>query len=206
MLEVGCGDAPLFTDLPDVDVVVVEPAAAFSTAARQLARGHGSAVVHQAFLEDVVPAELGPPFDVVVVSALLHEVPDPEAMLRGAVACCAPDGVVHVNVPSATSLHRRLGVAMGLIDDLAEVTATGAVLSQSAVFDAGALEALVVSCGLQVVARGGLLVKPFSHHQMAAAMEAGVIDGAVVDGLDRWAVREPDLASEIWVDARRRRG
>lgn len=210
LLEVGCGDAPLFTDLPDVDVVVVEPADAFVAAARAAARaerrGRGSVSVHQSLVEDVRPADLGGPFDLVVVSSLLHEVPDPEAVLRRAADLCGPGGIVHVNVPSATSLHRRLGTAMGLLADPTAVTPTGVALEQHTVFDATSLSALVGRCGLEVEARGGILVKPFSHEQMAAALAAGVVDDAVVDGLDRWAELEPDLASEVWLDARRGRG
>jgi len=206
LLEVGCGDAPLFTDLPGIDVVVVEPADAFCAAARSAARGRAGVAVHQALVEDVGTDDLGGPFDLVVVSSLLHEVADPRSVLRRSAALCIPGGIVHVNVPSATSLHRRLGAAMGLIAAAGDVTPTGEALEQHGVFDASTLASLVRDCGLQVEAHGGLLVKPFSHEQMAAAVAAGVIDAEVIDGLDRWAALEPDLASEVWLDARRGSG
>jgi SAM-dependent methyltransferase len=201
LLEVGCAELPLFLDLPGQDTVVVEPTAVFAANARRLAADRPEVTVVEALLEDVPSGALGDPFPLVVVSGLLHEVPDPQRLLRAARAACAPDGVVHVNVPSAGSLHRLLAVAMGLIPDPAAESETQRRLQQRHVYDAAGLDRELADAGLRVVERGSILVKPFTHAQMQQLVDGGFLTPAMLDGLDRLTEQLPELGSEIWVDA-----
>ena len=201
LLEVGCAERPLFLDLPGQEAVVVEPTAVFAAEARRMAADRPGVTVVEALLEEAPAAELGGPFDLVVVSGLLHEVPDPQRLLRAARGACAPDGVVHVNVPSAGSLHRLLAVAMGLIPDPAAESETQRRLQQRHVYDAAGLDRELADAGLRVLERGSILVKPFTHAQMQQLVDAGFLTDALLDGLDRLTELLPELGSEIWVDA-----
>ena len=201
LLEVGCGEAPLFLDLPGQETVVVEPTAVFAENARGLAEGRTGVTVVEALLEEAPEAALGAPFDMVVVSGLLHEVPDPLQLLRSVHRTCGPGGVVHVNVPSAGSLHRLLAVAMGVIPDVATVSDTQRLLQQRAVYDVAGLERELSAAGFRVRTRGSILVKPFTHAQMQRLVDDGFLTTAMLDGLDRLTELLPDLGSEIWVDA-----
>jgi hypothetical protein len=109
--------------------------------------------------------------------------------------------VVHVNVPSAGSLHRRLAVAMGLISDPAEESETQRLLQQRHVYDAAELEQELVDAGFRIRRRGSILVKPFTHAQMQRLVDDGFLTPQLLDGLDRLADQLPELGSEIWVDA-----
>ena len=201
LLEIGCGEAPLFTDLPGLATTVVEPAPAFAANARRLAAGCQGVTVVEALAEHVDPGTLGGAFDMVVLSCLLHEVPDPQRLLAAAGGFCADGGVLHVNVPSAHSLHRLLAVAMGLIADPATESEIQRTMQQRVVYDAAGLERELTLAGLAVRDRGSIFVKPFSHAQMQRLVNDGFMTTQMLDGLDRLAGVLPELGSELWVDA-----
>jgi hypothetical protein len=201
LLEIGCGELPLFVDLPEVECTVVEPAPAFAENARRLAAGRADVTVVEALAERVPAGSLGGPFDMVVLSCLLHEVPDPQQLLAAARAFCDAGTVLHVNVPSASSMHRLLAVAMGLIPDPATESATQRTMQQRGVYDAAGLERELTRAGFTVHARGSIFVKPFTHAQMQRLVDEGFLTPQLLDGLDALAGTLPELGSELWVDA-----
>jgi SAM-dependent methyltransferase len=201
LLEIGCGELPLFVDLPGVESVVIEPTPAFAANANRLATGQADVTVVQGFAEDVAGASLGGPFDMVVLSCLLHEVPDPQRLLATARSFCSAGSVLHVNVPSAHSLHRLLAVAMGLIPDQAAESDVQRQMQQRAVYDAEGLEQELTRAGFAVRERGSIFVKPFTHGQMQRLVDDGFMTSQMLEGLDRLAQALPDLGSELWVDA-----
>jgi 2-polyprenyl-3-methyl-5-hydroxy-6-metoxy-1,4-benzoquinol methylase len=203
LLEIGCGQLPLFTDLPqDIDITVIEPAAEFADNARRLAGGRAGVAVVQGFVEDFVPA--GAAYDMVVLSCVLHEVPDPAAMLAAVRKTCGAGTVLHVNVPNARSLHRLLAVAMGLIPDPGTQSDTQRTMQQRAsTYDAASLAAELVQAGFSVAEQGSLFVKPFTHAQMQRLVDEQFMTPAMLDGFDKLVGWLPELGSEIWVNARR---
>jgi SAM-dependent methyltransferase len=200
LLEIGCGEWPLFCDLPGLESVVIEPTPAFADLARTLAADRPEVTVVEGFAESVDPAVVGR-FDLVVLSCLLHEVPDPQRLLAAARAFCRPGGVLHVNVPSARSLHRLLAVAMGLITDPAAISDTQRRMQQRGIYDAQSLEAELRRAGFVVLERGGIFVKPFTHAQMQRLVDEGFLTPDLLDGLAALAGTVPALASELWMDA-----
>ena len=203
LLEVGCGGLPLFTDLPaEMEITVVEPAQTFADQARQLAIGRDRVRVLQGFIESVnLDTD---EFDMIILSCVLHEVPDPAAMLVAIRRHCAPTTTLHVNVPNARSLHRLLAVAMGLMPSPNQQSETQRLMQQrDTPYDAQSLSAELSSSGFDVVEQGSLLVKPFTHSQMQALVEMGFLTRAMLDGLDKLVNWLPELGSEIWVNSRR---
>lgn len=200
LLEVGCGHAPLFSDLEGMAITVVEPAPAFAERARLGAACRSDVRVVEAFLED---ADLSPArFDMVVVGCLLHEVDDPQSLLAAVRRHCGPHTVLHLSVPHANSLHRLLAVAMGLIDSPKALSSTQLTMQQRSTYDRQTLQAELNRAGFQVTDSGSLFVKPFTHAQMQQLVDQGFMTNAMLDGLDQLAMTQPDLGSEIWVNAR----
>ena len=200
LLEVGCGHAPLFTDLSGVDITIVEPSPQFAQNARQLATGRPDVRVIEGYAEDLAAAPAG--FDMILVSCLLHEVDDPQALLAAVRRLCGPGTVVHVNVPNARSLHRLLAVAMGLIDVPQAHSATQRRMQQRTTYDDASLEAELAQAGFAVRERGSLFVKPFTHAQMQQLVDNGFMTPDMLAGFDRLVEFLPDLGSEIWINAR----
>jgi len=201
LLEVGCGERPLFTDLPGTACTVVEPTPAFAANARRLAAGRPDVRVAADYLEHFDAAAEA--YDLIVVSCVLHEVPDPQVFLKAVRRLCGPRTVVHVNVPNARSLHRLLAVAMGLIPDPATPSQTQQLMQQrAAIYDAASLRAALAVARLHVHEGGTLFVKPFTHGQMQQLVDLGFMTLAMLDGLDRLVQWLPELGSELWVHAR----
>lgn len=199
LLEVGCGHAPLFTDLAGMQITVVEPSSVFAANAGQLAEERCGVEVIEGYVEDL-PARSG--FDMIIVSCLLHEVDDPQALLAAVRRLCGPATVVHVNVPNSRSLHRLLAVAMGLMAAPGDRSDTQRRMQQRATYDTAGLTAELDRAGFVVDDRGSLFVKPFTHAQMQQLVDNGFMTPGMLDGLDRLVETLPDLGSEIWVNAR----
>ena len=203
LLEIGCGEFPLFTDLPNsINVTVVEPAAEFADIARRLSLGRDSVRVEQNYIEDFKPDETD--FDMVVLSCVLHEVHDPAAMLAAVRQVCGPRTMLHVNVPNAYSLHRLLAVAMGLIPHPGAQSDTQRTMQQRATtYDVASLSNELKAAGFELVNQGSLFVKPFTHEQMQRLVDEGFMTRAMLDGFDKLVRWLPDLGSEIWTNSRR---
>ena len=201
LLEVGCGERPLFTDLPGIACTVVEPTPAFAAHAQRRAADRPDVRVAADYLEHFDAA--GETYDLIVVSCVLHEVPDPHLFLQAVRRLCGPRTVVHVNVPNARSLHRLLAVAMGLIPDPGTPSHTQQVMQQRATtYDAASLKSALSAAGLHVHEGGTLFIKPFTHGQMQQLVDQGFMTPAMLDGLDRLVHWLPELGSELWVHAR----
>lgn len=208
VVEVGCGAELLYSKavalkLPIDSWTIIEPSHAFAERALQAASPAIGLQVVEAFFEDVamdlVQKDTGG-VDVVLMSSLLHELDDPDAAISLAREVLSVTGTLHVTVPNAGSLHRRLGRAMGLISALDELSETNRTFAQRRVYDRASLRDAVTSGGFSVTAEGGYLIKPFTNEQMTSIM--GALTPAITAGLMQLGKELPDLASEIFVDAR----
>lgn len=150
-------------------------------------------LVHSLF-EEYVPDS---PFDVVVTLDLLEHVPDPAQILIKAKECLAPQGKVHIVVPHAYSLHRRLGRVMGLIESETDLAESDHKRGHYRVYTFDTLRHDIEAAGLVVELMKGVLIKPLSTKQMAGWSPK------IFDGLYRLGMELPELCSEIYAVAGR---
>lgn len=205
VLEVGCGLEPLAPHAPSFESwTIVEPAAPFAAAAQAACADDARVRVVVDTVEGALAtrALVRGDHDLVILSSLLHEVPSPLEVLRGVHSLCTAQTVVHCNVPNATSLHRELAVAMGLIARVDALSPQQVSLQQGRIFDARSLAELATTAGFSVIGTGGYFLKPFTHAQMAALVSGGTIDRPMLEGLHALGRKFPDLASEIFVNLR----
>jgi SAM-dependent methyltransferase len=203
ILEIGCGLEPLFTFVEDFDAfTVVEPSRRFVENARKLAAGDQRVTIIEGFIEEVAGQLGGHSFDLVVASSLLHEVPDPAALLTAIRSLCGPSGVAHLNVPNVRSFHRLLAYEMGLIDSLFVQSETEARFDRHTRFDAPALRAILEAQEFELLDSGTYFIKPFTHEQIEAAVDRGILDREVVRGLERMSKYLPEMGAEMYVEAR----
>ncbi len=202
IVELGCGadlQAKGYWDAGGswADWLIVEPSQIFADYAR--ASPVPRLRVIQGFFEDVAD-QVSDAVDLMVCSGLLHEVPDSDRLIDAMRRQMGPKTVLHVNVPNAQSIHRQLALAMNLIDDVKAMSPRNVSLQQPRVYDLPDLIAQLERNGLSITATGGHFVKPFTHQQMDSL--ASELGRKVMDGLYELGKRLPNLASEIFVEAR----
>jgi len=202
ILEVGCALEPLFLFVPDTEFTICEPSEQFIENARRLAAKQGRNVRFvQGFLENKLGSLEGRHFDMILCSSLLHEVEQPKRLLETLLRLCDRDSIVHVNVPNARSMHRLIARECGMISDLHEKSENNLTLQQKAVFDMDSLLKLLKDCGIKrVLDKGTYFVKPFTHEQMQAMLDRGIIKEEILDGLYRIISYMPELGSELFVE------
>jgi len=207
VVEVGCGSELLYQHYFQVagavdQWIIVEPGSEFYGIATK--SGLPNLVAIQGFFEEAIPqiqVHLPTPPEMIIISGVLHEVASPRELLRAAQNIMGQQSVLHVNVPNATSFHRMLAKSMGLIDDVKVLSTRNLELLQQRVYDAASLRIDVEATGLAAASQGGYLVKPFTHAQMQAIFP--FIGEAVLDGLYQMGKDQPELASEIYLEARK---
>src|SRR5262249_37273902 len=118
-LEVGCGEGHVTRALSTaVDrLVVVEAATDYAETVRRI--GVRNVEVVNSLFEEFDTRER---FDTIVLSHVLEHVTDPVALLRRCAELLEARGVVLVAVPNAGSVHRRIGVEMGMLTVVAELS------------------------------------------------------------------------------------
>lgn len=190
-LELGCSTG-LMTSLlsPLVQrLVVVDGSAANLAAARQRVGGARHVTfLHQGW-EEFQPQ--GPFDDVLLVRGLEH-VDDPISLLKRIRGWLTQGGRLHVIVPNALSLHRRIGLYMGLLQDLHELHEGDLRVGHRRVYDRQMLLHHLGSAGFVPTHCQGILLKPLSNQQMQAWPEA------LVRAFYRAGLELPDYCGEVY--------
>lgn len=202
LLEIGCGLCPIFTDTdPSINVTLVEASPAFVENAQKLAEETSRNIkVHCCMGEDY--DSNGEDFDMIILSGVLHEVPDPQKLLAAIRKCCGPNTVLHINVPNARSVHRLLAYSMGMIDrpDAASPTQK-AFHHRGTVYDKLSLSQELEAAGFEVSKYGTSFIKPFTHKQMQDLQDNNFLTQDMLEGFYRLIEYMPDYGSELWVNA-----
>jgi SAM-dependent methyltransferase len=136
-----------------------------------------------------------------IVSGVIHETGEPEALLRAGLRWLKPGGHLLVSVPNALSFHRLLAVEMGLMDKPEVLSERNRLLGQPRVYRPMDLREQVMALGLDEVALDGYLFKPFTHGQMAPLLPS--LGERGVQGLIELGRRFPMQAAEIALLARK---
>lgn len=206
VVEAGCGLELLYDEYAhkarNLDKwIIVEPSQIFYEAASQ--RKAWNLEVVNSFFEQAVESlqgRLGNEPDLVLLSGLLHEVSFPGKLLHAAHAIMGKKSLLHVNVPNANSLHRQLAVAMGLIPKVGTLSDRNIKLFQERIYTLDSLVKELVGSGFVPVEIGGYFLKPFTHAQMEVV--SSQLGNEILDGFYHLGKTLPDLASEIYVEAR----
>src|SRR5262249_28783096 len=106
--------------------------------------------------EEYTPAE---PFDAVLATDVLEHVAEPGPLLARIRRWLRPGGTLAVVVPHALSLHRRLGVRMGLSAFPSELGPTDRRLQHAHCFTCFDMERLLAGAGFRVREQQGLFCK-----------------------------------------------
>jgi 2-polyprenyl-3-methyl-5-hydroxy-6-metoxy-1,4-benzoquinol methylase len=194
-LELGCSDGYM-TELLCRRVErldVVEGSAHFLELARR--RSLPNVRFFPSLFEDFAPA---PVYDAVVAAFVLEHVRDVAAVLRTARRALKPGGLLLVAVPNARALSRQLARHMGLLDDLADFTANDRNHGHRRVYDRARLNRDLERAGFEIIAQGGILLKPLADFQMDRLIDAGILGEEQLEGLYKLGLEYPDLCGTLF--------
>ena len=206
ILEIGCGLEPLFMFFSDFSsYTLVEPSPRFMENARKHA--HRKSKIHfvQDYLENAYEKLSGvPPYEFIIASSLLHEVPDPEKMVNIHYKLCGLSTVIHINVPNLFSFHRLLGLEMGIVKDIHDKSEAEIRFNRHTQFDKSLLIDMVKNAGFEVLSCGTYFIKPFSNEQMGRFIKLNILDRNVISGLEKMIKYLPEMGCEIFLEARKK--
>jgi 2-polyprenyl-3-methyl-5-hydroxy-6-metoxy-1,4-benzoquinol methylase len=188
VLEMGSADGQMTELLATQfdDVSVVDGSLEYVEAVRS--RLPGVKGYHSLF-EDFEPPER---YDNIVMAHILEHVADPVAILQGAADWLSPGGRILIIVPNANSIHRLIGVKMGMLSAPTDLNEDDVRIGHRRVYTPEALASDIAAAGLRLVERGGIFFKVLSNRQIEETWTPELIEGFYELGKDF-----PDLATEV---------
>ncbi len=204
IIEVGCGNDSIFNHYKDYDsFTVVEPSLEFCNVARQSLNYNDKITLINGFLEDTFTKCIGNDYDFIIVSGLLHEVPNPDLLLSTVKKLCTSKTVIHVNVPNSKSFHLLWAFKAGLIPNTEIKTKLAEKLQRNTIFDMEKLVKTVENNGFTILEKGSYFIKPFNHEKMQQLIENNYIDNNLLNGLYDLIEYLPEFGAEIFVNLRK---
>lgn len=128
----------------------------------------------------------------------LEHVNNPEKILRKIISSLIDDGRLHIIIPNALSLHRRLGTIMGILKNNWELSERDKSLGHFKVYDKNQLLDLLSKEGYKINIWQGILLKPLPNHKM---LELYKDNPQLIDALFEIGKELPDYCAEIYVCA-----
>ena len=202
-LELGCyhGDSTAWLTQRYDDLTVIEAASSLVEIARNR---FGDKV--RFFCGTFEDSELAEEFDAVFLINTLEHLDDPVGVLRKISRWLSPTGRLFLLVPNAQAPSRQIAVKMGLISHNAAVTEAEWKNGHRNTFSFDTLERTVREAGLKTAHRGGLIFKGLANYQFDAALRAGIIDEAYVEGCYALGMQYPELCASIHLICERGEG
>jgi len=200
ILEIGCGFESLYHSIENFrKFIIVEPAKEFCQKEKSSSK---RVKIVNGYFEEKYKELKNYKFDIIILSALLHEVPNPDLLLECIQKVCTPNTIVHINVPNAHSFHRLLALEMGLINSVSEKSDMQTKMQQSSIYSIEDLKSLLIKHKFTIIDKGSYFIKPFTHKQMQWLMDNAFFDEKMLEGFNNLIKYFPKYGSEIFVDVR----
>jgi len=99
-------------------------------------------------------------FDVIIMGFVLEHVDDPVLILKRYKKFLKPKGKLYIAVPNAKSMNRRMGLALGLIDDIYSLNENDLLLGHKRQYCMETLRKDLRASGYSVSHEEGIYLKP----------------------------------------------
>ena len=175
ILDLGYGDGINFKALlNDYAITLVEGSDSLCREAELFSKGKGPG--SKVFCSMFEHFETDKKFDIILASHVLEHVDNPIALLTKLTQMLSKDGLLIGIVPNSESLHRRLGLAMGLQNQLDDLSARDHLVGHQRVYSFSTLCTALEESGLVVIEHRGFFLKVLANFQMIH-LEKKVLDG-----------------------------
>ncbi|MBB6600003.1 class I SAM-dependent methyltransferase [Luteimonas sp. MC1825] len=199
-LELGCFEGDSTRLLADhfEDLTVLEASGDLIAVARRK-------VPDVSFVHGTIEtATLDPVYDAIFLVHTLEHLDAPVEAMTRIRQWLSPTGRFFVVVPNAQAASRQIAVRMGLIDTNHAVTEGERAHGHRCTYSLDTLEHDVLSAGLRVESRGGVMFKPFANFQFDRMIQNKVIDDAYLEGCYALGMQYPELTASIYLVCRGR--
>jgi len=189
VLEIGPADGAMTKLLTRrfSHISLIEPSHKYAT---MLQKAFPKATIYQSFVENFHPPQT---YDTIVMAHVLEHVPRPVQALKHLKKAMRKSSRLIIVVPNANSIHRHVGVAMHLLNDVHDLNAYDKKLGHQRIYDSVLLRSHIKRAGLSIVAQGGIMVKPLSNAQMESW------NPKIINGLFKVGQKLPDLCAELYM-------
>jgi len=163
-----CGDD--WTDhlLTRGHVDIIEGNSAFCDDARQRYNGRNVRVFHSMF-EDFKPDV---EYDSIIMASAIEHLSNPDQVLASIRSWMSPTGVLVLTTKNRRSLHRRLGVAMGLETSTEQLNEAALATHALRLYDRYDLASLLRQCGWNIQVNTGMFLKVLPTAMMETLSDA----------------------------------
>jgi ubiquinone/menaquinone biosynthesis C-methylase UbiE len=138
-------------------------------------------------------------FDAIFLTHLLEHLSTPISVLKTVSQFLRENGKIFIAVPNANSLHRHIGVAMGMLESINSLNEQDILLGHKRVYTPQLFKKHIRTAGLEIIHFGGLMIKPLSNRQMENW------DHKIIDALFNISDILPEYCSEIYCVAQKKR-
>lgn len=192
LLEMGPAEGLVTEHLVSLgwDVTALEGSQRFAS---ELTQKYPSISVVQSLFEDFRPDV---PFDTILCGHVLEHVEDPSAVLSQMGEWLAPGGVVVAVVPNSQSIHRQMGVLMGLLEQEDSLNELDLSQGHRRVYSPERFMGLFNDCGFKLLEFGGYWLKSLSNAQIGSIYSREMLDASLELGR-----KYPEIAAEIFIVA-----
>lgn len=165
VLEIGCGEGLCTQWLSErfKHVVALEPASKFYTCALAKIKANNVEIFHSFFEDFIYPDRQ---FDLVICANVLEHVEDAFQFLLNIYLRIKPKGRLLLTVPNAESLHRRIGLKMGVIKNITEMGPQDLQVGHKRYYTKQILQTQLKIAGFTIIEIDGILLKPFPYVEM----------------------------------------
>ena len=199
MLEVGPGLNPLFPFLDKFDhITALEP---IGEIYQWLINSHSqksNIEIINSDLEKFISDNLDARFDAVVLSSVLHEIPNPEYILKLIHNVLTPGGKLYVVVPNNQSVHRLTGEKLAITKSLNELTETEKKMQQFSSYSPQLLVNQLENHGFKDIHVVTNFIKPLPHLGMQEALDKSIMSEDDLEFLYKLSDLMPGFGSEIF--------
>jgi len=190
-LELGCADGLMTQLLVNFfeKVVAVDGSAKFCEITRDKVKADNLEVVCSLFEE----LELSEKFDTIIMAHILEHIKNPCLIMKIAKNWLKDDGVILIDVPNANSIHRQVGMKMGLLKRIDELNELDKKLGHRRVYTWKSLQDDINQASLKVKRIGGIFLKPLTNAQIETWFTQEMMDAFYELGKEY-----PEVAAEIY--------
>jgi SAM-dependent methyltransferase len=142
-------------------------------------------------------------FDLVILSGVLHEMLNPREELALIRACLKRNGMLFIVTPNNQSVHRLLGVFLGILENTTALTSTEIMMQQYSNYSPDSLQNLLKELGYTIDLSVTNFLKPHTHKQMQNWVDEGLLTEAKLQSLYELSELFEPYNSEIFILARK---